>query len=147
MKRRYYYKGTPLAKYCRENKINYRAVLSRMYNKMMSAEEAVDTLYKDRWIIKCEDGVPLIKKCKDLKEYCKIYRRMCSGMSFDEAKADVLKSDERNFYNGVPLSEYIKDNKEYNKIRQRLRRGVPMEIAIFGTRSEVYRFLRRKNEA
>lgn len=139
---KYRYKGISLTIYCRENNVNYRSVLTRMANKQMTVEEAVDTLYKNRWVIKCEDGVPLIKKCKDLKEYRRIYYKMHKEASSEESKNNKYKY----FHDGRPMLSYCKTAEEAHRVRQRLIRGIPMKLAIFGTRSDVWKFSRERNK-
>lgn len=138
--KRNYYKGISLVKYCQQNGIKYKAVLTRMREKAMSVEEAVETLNNDRWIIKCEDGTPLIKKCKDLKEYLRLYRKMrYKGMTYEEAKvAKPSYGKCKHFKDGIPMKHTCKDEREYQKIMARLHRGVPYDLAVNGTRRKIY---------
>lgn len=142
-----YYKGVPLAKYCRENNVIYKSVVTRMREKRMTPEEAVETLYKNRWIMKCSDGTPLIKKCKDKAEYSRMYRRMTvKRMNAKEAEEAELRDNHcKYFYKGIPIVKYGKDKKECYKIRERIRRGVPVDIAVSATRKEILRW-RKQNE-
>lgn len=39
---RLYYKDKPLKQYCKENNIKYSKILSRIYRKMMTVEQAIE---------------------------------------------------------------------------------------------------------
>ena len=172
----YFYKGTPLAKYCHDNGIDYKLVSGRIYLgwDIKSAVEApIGITYKE-WIGEKHSiiglhtlykGVRIFKYCKDNNIcYDMVKHRIYNGWDVNsaiEAPVGVSYNDwlcmtgrvsevkSKYWYDGHPLAYYCKvNNISYKLVENRLYVGWDIEDAIEAPKGTKYKvWLKMKKDS
>ncbi len=127
---KYFYEGLSLRKYCRNNNINYSAILQRIYklqelNPNLSVEELVSEAVENS--LDSNQRIKYIYKGLSLRNYCqnnglnyptilmRIYRlkKLNVGISDDEvirlAVENYVNGNTKYKYQGVPLHNYCQN--------------------------------------
>lgn len=141
---KYFYKGIPLSKYCKDNDINIRSIRSRIWKKKHNKkyenykeQEIVDMVMEayGSAIKYTYKGISLRQYCKDndinigtINSRINALRKKNKKLSNDELVILAMENfDNQNynfFYKGIPLKEYCESHPEinYNTIRSYISR-------------------------
>ncbi len=131
---KYFYKGIPLSKYCKDHNININTIRTRIWKKKKSKKYES---YKEQEIVDMVieaygSAIKYIYKGMSLRQYClknniniktinaRIISLKKSNKNLSNDKLVVLAMEEfdnqnfRFFYKGVPLKEYCESHPEIN---------------------------------
>ena len=133
---KYAYNGLPLSEYCKQNSLNYSAIISlivkvKKANPKLSNNEIVRLIIEDD-VIKCfYEGLSFKKYCEQNSlnygnVISRVYRLKKAQPNLSEVEAIKLAIENnfdttKYFYKGVTLSEYCEQNSlNYGTIRSRI---------------------------
>ena len=131
---KYFYKGIPLSKYCKDNNINVDTIRARIWKKKQSKkyENYTEQEIVDMVIETYGDAIKYMYKGISLRQYCldngiKVgtinsrinnLKKKNKNLSNDElvilAMEEFDNQNFRFFYDGIPLKEYCESHPEIN---------------------------------